>query len=50
MVLKVPSAVVEDDYNILLNPLHKDFHKVKVIETMPFEFDQRILLRPIADA
>lgn len=50
LALRVPSAVVEGDYNILLNPLHKDFHKIKIIEAKPFEFDQRLFLRPIAEA
>lgn len=28
VILKVPSAVVEGDYNYLINPHHKDFKKI----------------------
>lgn len=42
LVLKVPSAVVQGDFNYLLNPNHPDFKKVKIINTEPFEFDSRL--------
>jgi len=43
-ILKVPSAVVPQEYNLLLNPLHKDHQHTKVIEIIdPFVFDQRLL-------
>ena len=45
LVLKVPSAIVEGDYNILINPLHKEFIKVTVKSTKKFEFDQRLFLK-----
>lgn len=41
-ILKVPSAVVMGDYNYLLNPYHKDFKKIKIIEIKDFPFDRRI--------
>lgn len=41
-VLKVPSAVVKGDYNYLLNPFHKDFHKISIIDQTDFPFDKRI--------
>ncbi|HET7116463.1 MAG TPA: RES family NAD+ phosphorylase [Hanamia sp.] len=41
-VLKVPSAIVSGDSNYLINPSHKDFRKIKLIKTIPFEFDSRI--------
>lgn len=47
LVLKVPSAIVAGDFNYLINPLHKDFGKVKIIESVPFSFDER-LFDPIA--
>ncbi len=43
---EVPSVVVVGDYNILLNPLHEDFHKVKVIKVEPFNFDNRLFVPP----
>jgi len=41
-VLKVPSAVVAGDYNYLINPANKCFSKIKVINEMPFPFDNRL--------
>ena len=41
-ILKVPSAVVKEDFNYLLNPNHKDFKKIKIIQTTDFPFDRRI--------
>ncbi len=45
LALKVPSAVIQGDHNILLNPYHPDFSKVKVVSTEPFEFDQRLFIK-----
>jgi len=39
--LEVPSAVVKGDCNILLNPLHKQFTKVRILEAETFPFDRR---------
>lgn len=41
-VLKVPSAIVPGDSNFLLNPGHEDFKKIKLLKTLPFQFDSRI--------
>jgi RES domain-containing protein len=41
-VLQTPSAVTEGDYNLLLNPGHKDFQKVKIVDVAKFPFDRRI--------
>ena len=42
VVLKVPSAVIEGEYNYLLNPLHPDFKILKISTAQPFEFDARM--------
>ncbi len=44
LVIKVPSAVVQGDYNFLINPMHKDFNRVIVVETVPFSFDKRLFM------
>jgi RES domain-containing protein len=41
-LLKIPSAVTKGDFNILLNPYHPDFKKIKIIYSEPFPFDKRI--------
>jgi len=42
LALKVPSAFIADEYNIILNPLHPDINICKVISSVPFVFDKRI--------
>jgi RES domain-containing protein len=42
VALKVPSAVVDGDWNILLNPKHPNFIKVKIGAAKPFRFDDRM--------
>lgn len=42
LILKVPSAVVQGDYNYLINPSHKDFKKIKIKNKEPFSFDERL--------
>ena len=42
LLLQVPSSIVKGDYNILINPNHKLFDKVKIINTEKFPFDHRI--------
>jgi RES domain-containing protein len=41
-VLQVPSAVTQGDYNLLINPNHTDFKRIKIIGTHKFPFDKRI--------
>ena len=41
-VLKVPSSIVAEEYNFLLNPFHPDFKKIKVVQTQNMQFDSRI--------
>jgi len=41
-LLKVPSVVTKGDFNILINPHHPDFKKIKVITSEPFPFDRRL--------
>lgn len=43
LVLKVPSAVVLQEHNFLINPLHKDFKKVKIVTSELLELDKRLL-------
>lgn len=45
LVLKVPSAVVQDEYNFLINPMHPDKIKIKIVQIEPFAFDERLFNR-----
>lgn len=42
LILKVPSAVVQGDFNYLINPLHADFPTVKIKQSESFSFDERL--------
>ncbi len=42
LILKVPSAVIQEEYNYLANPLHEDFKKVKLVKTKSFWPDERL--------
>ena len=42
LLLKVPSAIIPEEYNILINPLHPEFKRVKITRTKKFEFDGRL--------
>ena len=42
-MLKIPSAIVKEEYNFLLNPAHADFNKITIKESTPFDLDIRLL-------
>ncbi|MBK8442962.1 MAG: RES family NAD+ phosphorylase [Sphingobacteriales bacterium] len=41
-VLKIPSVVTKGDFNLLINPNHKDFNKISITKIEKFPFDKRI--------
>lgn len=43
-VLKVPSAIIDKEYNYLLNTWHIDFNQIKIVDITPFNFDNRLKL------
>ncbi|MEP6615426.1 MAG: RES family NAD+ phosphorylase [Ginsengibacter sp.] len=45
IALKVPSAVVEQEYNFIINPLHPDFKKIKIIQTELLHLDKRLFVQ-----
>lgn len=56
-VLRVPSAVVPTECNYLINPLHPDIKKLRVVRRFRFAFDERLAsdskpanLRPDTDS
>jgi len=42
-LLRVPSAVVPIETNVLLNPGHRDAGRVRMMTSEPFAFDRRLL-------
>lgn len=40
--LLVPSAAIRGEWNVLLNPAHGDFSKIRFPKPQPFEFDVRM--------
>lgn len=41
-LLQVPSAVTRGDFNILINPLHPEFRRIRIVEREHFPFDKRL--------
>ena len=44
--LEVPSIAVEGEWNVLLNPVHLDFPKIKLHPPKVFHFDKRMFKAP----
>lgn len=42
LIMKVPSVVIEGDFNFLINPLHPLFRDISILESKVFEFDTRL--------
>jgi len=42
IALHVPSAAIQGEWNVLLNPEHSDFRKLKIRKPKAFEFDLRM--------
>ncbi len=40
--LMVPSAIVPSEFNVLLNPAHRDFQSITMGKPEPFSFDPRM--------
>jgi RES domain-containing protein len=41
-ILKVPSVLIKNEFNFIINPNHPDFKKIKLTGTEDFIFDQRL--------
>jgi RES domain-containing protein len=47
-ILRVPSVVFSVERNVLLNPGHEDFAKIKVVSVEPVRWDDRLFEEPRA--
>jgi RES domain-containing protein len=45
LLVKVPSAIVDEESNFIINPKHNDFKKVKIVAVKKFLFDKRLFLK-----
>jgi RES domain-containing protein len=43
-VMKVPSAIVDEECNYIINPLHSDSSRIRIVSTRAFYFDKRLHL------
>jgi RES domain-containing protein len=43
LLLRVPSAVVKEEFNLLLNPAHRDMKLVKIVDVEKYNLDERLL-------
>ena len=44
-VLRVPSVIIDSEWNYLLNPVHEDFASIDVADPVPFNLDLRLMRR-----
>lgn len=42
-IMKVPSVVTRGEFNILIQPHHPDFSRIKIVDATDFPFDHRLL-------
>jgi RES domain-containing protein len=43
LIIAVPSTLINQEYNYLLNPLHERYSEVKLQDITPFQYDERLL-------
>jgi RES domain-containing protein len=41
-ILKVPTSIIPNEWNYILNTRHQDFSKIELVGTEPFLFDERL--------
>jgi hypothetical protein len=43
LLMKVPSAIVPQEFNYLINPLYPEASKIKLLKQQSFNFDERLV-------
>lgn len=46
LLLRVPSVIVPQEWNVLINPAHPEFGRLQVQPPVPFQFDPRMTKAP----
>ena len=45
LLMKIPSAAVQGEFNYIINPLHINFSEVRIKKIEKFTFDDRLFIR-----
>jgi RES domain-containing protein len=45
LVIRIPSVIIPEEYNYLVNPLHPDMRSVKVLRVKELQVDKRLTSR-----
>lgn len=45
LIMKIPSAIVDEEHNFIINPDHADFKKIHITTSRKFIFDKRLYLK-----
>lgn len=45
LLLRVPSSIIADEFNVLINPNHPEFVKISIKTITPFQFDDRLMVK-----
>lgn len=43
LALKIPSVIIPEESNYLINPKHTDFKKIKLLSNRPISIDERLM-------
>lgn len=43
LILKVPSVIIPQEFNILINPIHEAFDRVEILTVEDFRIDDRLV-------
>lgn len=44
-VLRVPSVIIDSEFNYLMNPAHRNFGKIRIAAPVAFSLDMRLIRR-----
>jgi RES domain-containing protein len=44
LLMKVPSAILPQEFNYLVNPMHPEAAKMKILNQQSFSFDERLVM------
>jgi RES domain-containing protein len=42
LLFAIPSVVIEEEFNYIINPIHPDMKKVRIVNTRDFAYDVRV--------